>query len=118
METLLRDVGWGTAISQLPVDIQLLNVENRTSRVLVNYIQKCSDGSKKVCRRDVKWLGGYYGCQIPKPILSAEFLGKVYCGILKSDCRLLFVIKLQDGTVRLIQAREGSGESLKLFQYV
>lgn len=41
---------------------------------------------------------------------------KIYCGLIKSDVRLLFKIKLEDGSVELIQVTEGSRESLKLLQ--
>lgn len=98
------------------VDIQILNVEERISNIIINYAQIFNDGRRKICRKNVKHLGGYYECLMPKPIVSAECLGKVYCGVLRNDPRLLFIIKLRDGSVQLIQAREGSHESLKLFE--
>lgn len=98
------------------VDVQLLNVEDRGSNVLVNYTQVFGNGSKKTLRKNVKDLGGYYSFFSPKPIVSAECLGKVYCGIIKSDVRLLFAVRLNDGSAQLIQTHEGSKESLKLLQ--
>ncbi len=98
------------------IDIQLLNVEDHGSNVLVNYSQTFGNGTKKTLRRNVKDLGGYYNFFSPKPIVAAECLGKVYCGIIKNDVRLLFVVRLNDGSAQLIQSREGSKESLKLLQ--
>ena len=97
------------------VDIQILNVEERISNMIINYVQIFSDGSKKVCRRNVKHLGGYYECLLPKPIVSAMCIGKVYCGVLRNDVRLLFIIRLKDGSVQLIQSKEGSGDCRELF---
>ena len=93
------------------VDIQLLNVEDRGSNVLVNYTQIYGNGSKKTLRKNVKDLGGYYSFFSPKPIVFAECLGKVYCGIIKSDVRLLFAVRLNDGSAQLIQTRRFKGES-------
>lgn len=42
------------------IDIQILNMEERISNMIINYVQIFGDGSKKVCRRNVKHLGGYY----------------------------------------------------------
>lgn len=103
-------------LENMVVDIQLLNVEDRGSNVLVNYTQIFGNGSKKTLRKNVKDLGGYYSFFSPKPIVAAECLGKVYCGIIKSDVRLLFAVRLNDGSAQLIQTHEGSKESLKLLQ--
>ena len=96
------------------VDIEVLNVEERISNIIIHYAQIFSDGSREACRRNVKYLGGYYECLAAKPVVSAECIGKVYCGVLRNDPRLLFIIKLRDGSVQLIQTKEGSGESRKL----
>ena len=100
------------------VGIQILNVEEHMFDIIINYSQTFSDGHKKVCRRNVKHLGTYYECLKSKPIVSAECLGKVYCGVLRNDPRLLFAVKLRDRSVQLIQAKEGSNDSLKLFELV
>ena len=100
------------------VDIQILNLEEHISNIIINYAQTYSDGSRKVCRRNVKHLGSYYECFTPKPIVSAECIGKVYCGVLRNDARLLFIIKLKDGSVQLIQSKEGTSDCLKLFEYM
>ena len=100
------------------VDIQILNLEEHISNIIINYAQILSDGSRKVCRRNVKHLGSYYECFTPKPIVSAECIGKVYCGVLRNDARLLFIIKLKDGSVQLIQAKEGTSDCLKLLELV
>ena len=100
------------------IDIQILNIEEHISNIIINYAQTYSDGRRKVCRRNVKHLGSYYECFKPKPIVSAECIGKVYCGVLRNDARLLFIIKLKDGSVQLIQSREGTSDCLKLFEYM
>ena len=64
----------------------------------------------------MKDLGGYYNFLSAKPIVSAECLGKVYCGIIKSDVRVLFIVKLNNGTAQIIQTREGTKETLRLLQ--
>ena len=98
------------------VDIQILNVEDHGSNVLVNYAKVFGNGSKKTCRTHVRDLGGYYRFFSAKPIVTAECLGKVYLGLIKSDVRILFIVKLNDGSAELIQAKEGSEASLKLLQ--
>lgn len=98
------------------VDIQILNVEDHGSNVLVNYTKVFGNGSKKTCRTHVRDLGGYYRFFSAKPIVTAECLGKVYLGLIKSDVRILFIVKLNDGSAELIQAKEGSEASLKLLQ--
>ena len=98
------------------VDIQVLNVEERISNIFILYAQILSDGKKRICRSNVKRLGGYYECFTTKQIVSAVCIGKVYCGALRNDARLLFIIKLTDGSVQLIQSREKSVASLKLFE--
>lgn len=98
------------------IDIQILNIEDHGSNVLINYAKTFGDGTKKTYRTHVKDLGGYYHFFSPKPIATAICLGKVYVGIIKSDCRILFTVRLVDGTSELIQVKEGSSESLKLLQ--
>lgn len=97
------------------VDIQILNLEERIFNIMIRYAKIFSDGHTEVCRRNVKYLGGYYEGLKAKPVVSAAYIGKVYCGVLRNDPRLLFMIHLSDGSVQLIQAREGSAESMKLF---
>lgn len=98
------------------VDIQILNVENHGSNVLVNYTKVYGDGAKKTCRTHVKDLGGYYKFFSAKPIVAAECIGKVYLGLIKNDVRILFIARLNDGSAELIQVKEGSEASLKLLQ--
>jgi len=97
------------------VDVQLVNIEESIlGSVVVNYMQTFRDGSKKFCCRNVQDLGGCYGFFSVKPIVSAVCLGKVYCGALRNDGRILFAVKLANGAAQLIQAREGTNESVKL----
>ena len=56
--------------------------------------------------------------KLPKPIVSAACIGKAYCGVLRNDVRLLFIVKLSDGSVQLIQSKEGSSDCRKLFEYM
>ena len=98
------------------VDIQILDIEDHGSNVLVNYTKVYGNGAKKTCRTHVKDLGGYYRFFSAKPIVAAECIGKVYLGLSKSDVRILFIARLNDGSAELIQAKEGSETSLKLLQ--
>lgn len=98
------------------VDIQLLNIESRFSEMIVDYTQIFRDGNRRTCRTNVRDLGGYYGFFSPKPIVIATCMGKVNCGAAWNDTRILFVVKLEDGSAQLIQVREGSQESLKLLE--
>ena len=100
------------------VDIRVLNIEEYISSIILVYAQFYSDGRKQICRKNVKYLEGYGGWLMPKPIVSAQCIGRVYCGALRNDARLLFIIKLEDGSVQLIQTKEGSRDSLTLFEYV
>jgi len=97
--------------------IKLLEVSDLGSHVWVTFQVCYKDGAKKVVRSHVKDLGRYYRLNgSPKPIKKAEYLGTVYCGMLKTDGRTLFIVTLTDDTVQLIQVREGSGEYLKLME--
>ena len=99
------------------VSIQLLEVQDYGSNVWVSFMVRYKDGSKKAVRSHVKDLGRYYRFNgTPKPIKKAEHLGTVYCGMLKSDRRTLFIVTLTDDTVQLIQVKEGSQEYLKLLE--
>ena len=103
-------------LENVVVDIQILNVEDHGSNVLVNYTKVYGNGSRKTCRTHVKDLGGYYRFFSAKPVVAAECIGKVYLGLIKSDVRILFIARLNDGSAELIQAKEGSEASLKLLQ--
>lgn len=97
--------------------IRLLDVSDHGSNVWVTFQVCYKDGSKKVVRSHVKDLGRYYRLNgRPKPVRKAEHLGTVYCGMLKTDRRTLFVVTLTDDTVQLIQVKEGSGEYRKLME--
>ena len=99
------------------VSIKLLEVNDYGSHVWVTFQVYYKDGTKKVVRSHVKDLGRYYRLNgSPKPIKEAEHLGTVYCGMLKTDRRTLFVVTLTDDTVQLIQVKEGSREYLKLME--
>jgi hypothetical protein len=97
-------------------DIRILNIEDHGVNVLVNYTKIYRDGAKEAFRTHVKDLGRYYRFFTPKPIVSAVCIGKVYLGVIKNDCRILFIVRLEDGSAQLIQVREGAPESLKLLQ--
>ena len=97
--------------------IKLLEVNDHGSHVWVTFQVRYKDGTKKVVRSHVKDLGRF--CSLggrPKPIKRAECLGTVYCGMLKTDGRTLFIVTLTDDTVQLIQAKEGSSEYMKLME--
>ena len=67
-------------------------------------------------RKNLKDIGGYYRFLKPKPIKSAEYLGEVYCGIIKTDIRELFLIRLTDGSAELVQVKSCSSEHMKLLR--
>ena len=72
---------------------------------------------EKVLTAQVKYLDNYF--QIhggPSGIKNAEALGVVHLGILKTDSRVLFVLKLYDGGTQLVQAKENSWECRKLLE--
>ena len=103
-------------LEDMVVDIQILNMEDHGSNVVVHYSKIYGNGRREVCRTHVRNLGGYYQFFSAKPIVAAECVGKVYLGIIKSDARMLFVAKMNDGSAELIQVKEGSAANLKLFQ--
>lgn len=94
--------------------IDLLNVENRGSTAMITFKVRYFDNTVRTIRTNVKNLGGYRVGFLPKTIRCAEFLRKVYIGILKSDVRLLFVAAMADGTVQLLQEKQGSSGCTKL----
>lgn len=99
------------------VAIRLLHVEDRGSKVFLSFTATYKNGQKKTVRTNVKNLSGYYGSGAkPKPITHAEMLGGVYCGLLKTDARLIFLATLSDGTVQLVQEKEGSYGCKKLLE--
>ena len=90
-------------------DIQVLNIEDSGSNVMISYQVTYADGEQKNVRKNVKDLRGYYSYSSSGAyITKTECLGKVYCGIIKSDVRLLFIVKLSDKTMDILQAKEGS----------
>lgn len=94
--------------------IDLLNVENCGSTAMITFKVRYFDNTVRTIRTNVKNLGGYRAGFLPKPIRCAEFLQKVYIGILKSDVRLLFVAAMADGTVQLLQEKQGTPGCTKL----
>lgn len=98
------------------IDLTLLNIEDHGSQVLVNYSETYDDGTRKNRRKNIRDLNGPPSMFSPKTIVAGECWGKVYCGIIKSDVRILFSLRFQDGSAQLIQSREGSKDSLKLLQ--
>lgn len=98
------------------IDICLLNIEDRGKNVFISFLETFENGTKRTVRKNVKQIGGYYDSLTPKPIDAAEYLDTVYCGVLKSDVRLLFSARLSDGSAQLIQTREGTKECLKMLE--
>ena len=94
--------------------IDLLNIENDGPAAMITFKVRYFDNTVRTVRTNVKNLGGYSVGLFPKPIRCAEYLGKVYIGILKSDVRLLFVAAMTNGTVQLLQERQGSSGCTKL----
>ena len=98
------------------VDVELMYVKDHGSSVIIIYSQLLENGSKRLVRKKVKDIGGYYSCLKPKSIKSAEYLEEVYCGIIKNDIRELFIIRLTDGSSELIQVKSCSREHIKLLR--
>ena len=65
------------------VDVELMYVKDHGSNVIIIYSQLLENGSKRLVSKNVKDIGGYYRSLKPKPIKSTEYLGEVYCGIIK-----------------------------------
>ena len=98
------------------VDIRLLDTAYHMFGVTVSYTKIYGNGTKKACRINAKDIGNSYRFFSPKPIVAAVCLGKVYCGFLRNDTRVLFVVWLKSGTAEQIQERHGSEACLKLLQ--
>lgn len=111
----------GSADSAAPladqvVDILPCSIEDGGANVFVTYTQVFKSGRKKTLRKNVKRLDTVHAASHSAPIVSAEYLGSVYCGLLKTKGKLLFIVRWADGSADLVQATEGSKESLALLQ--
>ena len=91
-----------------PIRIQVLHIENRGSRVYISYRATYADKRKKTFRSNVQLLNSYMGSQFMPTITEVEYIATVYVGFLKSDGRMIFLVKLKDGTMELLQASEKS----------
>ena len=98
------------------VDVDLMDVIVNGSKATVIYSQIYENGRRKLFKKNIKYLGGYYDCLNPKPIRNATCVGKVYWGLLRTKVQVLFAIKLTDDSAQLIQVSEGSREYMKLLQ--
>lgn len=95
------------------VDISVLNFEDGR---YVHFTEIYGNGEKKTRRVNVKSLPNCYRFLTPKPIVAAEFVGKLHTGLFRETGYLLFAVRLQDGTAQLIQSLEGTKDSLRLLQ--
>lgn len=92
-----------------PADIKLLNVESRIFKAMVSYKATYTGKASKNIRINVKYLNTYFAYSYGEPhITKVEQLGKVCIGLFRTDVRLLFLVKLSDGTVDLLQSKEGT----------
>lgn len=105
-----------TYLKDKVVDIRVLNFEDGFKNTFVHFTKIYGNGEKENCRVNVKRLPGYYNFFTPKPIVSAEFIGKVHTGVIRTEVYMLFVVRLEDGTVQLIQTSESSQACLELLQ--
>lgn len=97
------------------VDIDVLHVENSGSRAMISYRATYSDGTKKNIRVDMNKLKGYSFYYNGEPrIIGATCLGRARVGMIKRTSKLLFLVRLSDKTVELLQAREGSANCNEL----
>ena len=97
-------------------DVKVLNIEDRGATVFITYRMVFDDGSKETVRKNVKTLRSAGSLLRAKFIKSTEHLTTVYCGLLKTQGRMVFAVKLADGSEDLVQVVEGSRESLALLQ--
>ena len=97
-----------------PKKIELLNVENSSSVAMVTYTATYSDRPTKNIRVNVKALNSSVYYQTKPKITDVERIGRVRIGLLMNDKRILFLVKLDDGTVDLIQEKEGSARCIDL----
>lgn len=91
-----------------PKEIQLLNVENSSSTATVTYKATYDDKSTQNIRTDVRSLNSSFRYLVDPSITDVKYLGKVYIGFIKSDVRMLFLVRLSDGTVDIIQEKDDS----------
>ena len=94
--------------------IEILNVEGRGSNVFVHYQATYEDGTSEMHRKNVRNLESYYD---KRSLKYVECFGKVYCGFIKGDVRLIFIVTEHGGLVRLIQEPEGSRKCMELLSF-
>ena len=97
-------------------DVKVLNIEDHGATVFITYRMVFDDGSKETVRKNVKTLRSAGALLRAKFIKSTEHLTTVYCGLLKTQGRMVFAVKLADGSEDLVQVVEGSRDSLALLQ--
>lgn len=84
------------------VDVHLMDVIVNGSKATVIYPQIYENGSRKLVKKNIKYLGGYYDCLNPKLIRNATCVGKICWGLLRTKVQVLFAIKLTDDSAQLI----------------
>lgn len=100
--------------SKRPIKIEVLSFEDiesvfAPSKTMINYVNTYADGSSQIMRLDVKYISADFTALYPEPnIVKVEFLKKAYTGFLKRCIRMIFLTTLSDGTMALIQAKEGT----------
>ncbi|MBR4867515.1 MAG: hypothetical protein IKU10_00005, partial [Clostridia bacterium] len=97
-----------------PIAIQLLNVENHSTVGIISYLATYENGFSKNFRVNVKAMKSAQVYRSTPYVVGAQCLGKVYVGWIKTDVRVLFCIKLSDGTMDMIQEREGTRSCNKM----
>lgn len=98
------------------VRIEPMYAEDRDYNTFLTFRITYRSGESKVVRASVRNLGGYHTL-MPHRIERAWVEGEAYLGILKTDTRLVFLVELDDGTVRLVQERAHSRECRILLEY-
>ena len=91
-----------------PKHIRVLNVENGLRNVMVTFLATYESGATRSFRTNVKNLNSSFIYSNHPSIERTKYLGKVYPGIVRQDALLVFVAYLSDGTVDLLQEKEGS----------
>ena len=86
------------------VNVEVLCADDRGNDVYLTFRTTLRSGERRVHTASVRHLDKYNTLP-PKRIERVYLEGNVYMGILKTDRRLIFTVKLEDGTARLVQEK-------------
>lgn len=100
-----------------PVDIQVIEFNKKSSKAKVSYRATYADGVQKNVRVEVSALHRYSFYRAEGLIVvKSQCLGKVRIGFLGREVRYVFLIKLNDRTVDIVQAKKGTHNYKRLVE--